>query len=91
MIVWPPSVSVYGTPSALSSSTMAEASDEARLENSGAWVGVVIHRKKKNPPRSSPASRRPMTTFCPRLIEEKVARARSTVPASADFIRQASS
>ena len=35
---------------------MAEASVAARLENSGAWVGVVIQLKKKNPPRSSPAS-----------------------------------
>jgi hypothetical protein len=32
-----------------------------------------------------------MTTFCPRLIVETVERARSSVPASADFIRQASS
>ena len=32
-----------------------------------------------------------MTTFCPRLIVENVERARSTVPASADFIRRASS
>ena len=53
---------------------------EARLENSGDWVGVVIQRKKKNPPRSSPMSRRPMTTFCPRLIVENVERARSQRP-----------
>ncbi|WP_324278646.1 hypothetical protein [Blastococcus brunescens] len=64
---------------------------EARLEKSGACVGAVIQRKKKNPPRSSPTSRRPMTTFCPRLIVENVERARSIVPASAAFIRPASS
>ena len=86
MIVWPPSVSSYATPAALSSSTIAEASVEARLEKSGACVGAVIQRKKKTPPRSSPTSRRPMTTFCPKLIVESVGGARSIVPASADFI-----
>jgi hypothetical protein len=70
---------------------MAEASAEARLENSGAWVGAVTQRMKKTPPRSSPTTRRPMTTFWPRLIVERVERARSTVPASAEFIRRASS
>jgi hypothetical protein len=70
---------------------MAEASLAARLENSGAWVGAVIHREKKKPPRSSPASSRPMTTFCPRLTVANAERARSSVPASADFIRWASS
>ena len=35
---------------------MAEASAEARLENSGAWVGAVTQRRKKNPPRSSPTT-----------------------------------
>jgi hypothetical protein len=42
MIVWPPSVSVYGTLCALSSLTIAEASLDARFENSGACAGVVI-------------------------------------------------
>src|SRR5690348_9057976 len=60
---------------------MADASEAARLENSGAYVGAVIHRKKKTPPSTSPRARRPMTTFWPRVMVDSTVLIRASGPA----------
>jgi hypothetical protein len=75
----------------LSSSTIAEASAEARLLNSGVMVGAVIQRVNMTPPRTSPARSRPMTIFWPRLIVDRRVLTRFSGPARAAGIRSASS
>ncbi|GMA88895.1 hypothetical protein GCM10025868_41450 [Angustibacter aerolatus] len=50
----PPSVTWYWTPSASSLSTIALASEPARLLNSGAYVGAVTHLPNATAPSSTP-------------------------------------
>jgi hypothetical protein len=74
----------------LSSSTIADASVLARLLNSGDIVGAVIQRVNTKPPRTSPASSRPMTIFWPTLMVDRRVLTRPRGPARAAGIRGAS-